>query len=66
MAEVENAQGLSSAEAKLRLTKYGPNAVSARSITWYSVLFRQFRSPILLLLIVAAAISGLLANSAIQ
>src|ERR1019366_6824929 len=44
-------QGLSSAEAVLRLRRYGPNALSVRRVHATSVLFRQIRNPILLLLL---------------
>ena len=52
-------QGLSSAEAERRLGQYGPNALDAqRPLTRVQVLLNQLRSPLLLLLIFAAAASG--------
>jgi Mg2+-importing ATPase len=54
------AQGLSSTEADARLRDYGPNALeSLRPLSRVSVLRNQVRSPLLLLLIFAAAASGL-------
>ena len=51
-------QGLSSAEVVLRLRRYGPNALSVRRVHATSVLIRQIRNPILLLLLGAALVSG--------
>ena len=50
--------GLSGSEAARRLAKYGPNAVRVRRTgrAW-SVLGRQLRSPLLLLLVAAATAS---------
>ncbi|MFM8927284.1 MAG: cation-transporting P-type ATPase [Rhodoluna sp.] len=62
MAEFTHGQGLTTLEAKQRLAQYGSNSVSTRSVTWLSVLLRQFCSPILLLLIAAASIAGLLSE----
>jgi Mg2+-importing ATPase len=53
-------QGLTSAEAEARLHDYGPNALDAiRPLSRAGVLLNQVRSPLLLLLIFAAAASGL-------
>ena len=53
-------QGLTSAEAEARLRDYGPNALDAlRPLSRVGVLLNQVRSPLLLLLIFAAAASGL-------
>ena len=53
-------QGLTSAEAEARLHDYGPNALDAlRPLSRVGVLLNQVRSPLLLLLIFAAAASGL-------
>jgi magnesium-transporting ATPase (P-type) len=50
--------GLTSAEAAQSLRHYGPNELhEPLHLTWLSVLWAQFRSPLLLLLVVAAAIS---------
>ena len=58
-----SATGLSSAEATLRRTRLGPNAVAGRPRTdavW--LLARQFTSPIILILVVATVLSGLLGD----
>ena len=53
-----SAEGLSSDEAEARLRHYGPNAVSEHAaLTRLAVLTRQFKSPLLLLLVFAAAAS---------
>ena len=53
-------QGLTSAEAEARLRDYGPNALDAlRPLSRVGVLLNQVRSPLLLLLVFAAAASGL-------
>ena len=53
-------RGLTSAEAEARLRDYGPNALDAlRPLSRVGVLLNQVRSPLLLLLIFAAAASGL-------
>lgn len=51
--------GLSDAEAAHRLLVYGPNILGSHQVRWTSVLFRQIRNPILLLLLGAALVSGL-------
>ena len=53
------ASGLSTAEAEARLASFGPNAVRTHHASAVSVLIRQLRSPLLLLLITAAAVSAL-------
>ncbi len=50
-------QGLSSAQAASRLAANGPNVLPSRKVTWVMVLWRQVKSPILLLLVVAAVLS---------
>jgi Mg2+-importing ATPase len=50
--------GLSSAEAAGRLEKFGPNALSTHRVHAISVLWRQLRNPILVLLLAAAVVSG--------
>jgi len=55
--------GLSAAEAARRLAQVGPNAVHRRRANAARVLGRQFRSPILLLLIITAAVSFLVGDS---
>ncbi len=51
--------GLSADEAEARLGVYGPNAMLSHSVHAWSVLARQLRNPLLLLLLAAAAVSGL-------
>ncbi len=51
--------GLSPAEATRRLAEYGPNALRTHTVRAWSVLARQLRNPLLLLLLAAAAVSGL-------
>ena len=53
-------EGLSSADAARRLSEYGPNELHEhRTLTRAGVLLRQLRSPLLLLLVFAAAASAL-------
>ncbi|HEY8300677.1 MAG TPA: magnesium-translocating P-type ATPase [Jatrophihabitans sp.] len=54
---VNPASGLSSAEAARRTASYGPNAVSSHQARLLPVLWRQLRSPLLLLLVVTASAS---------
>jgi Mg2+-importing ATPase len=56
------AAGLTADEAARRLAANGPNAVRTHQASALSVLGRQFRSPILILLIVTAALSLLLGD----
>jgi Mg2+-importing ATPase len=54
------ADGLSAADAARRLREYGPNQLrERRSLSRLDALARQVRSPLLLLLVFAAAISAL-------
>ncbi len=51
-------QGLSAEDAQRRLADYGPNALKAgRQATALGLLFNQFRSPLVLILVFAAIIS---------
>src|SRR5690606_26407621 len=51
--------GLRSGEAEKRLHQYGPNELSfARATPWWRVLLRQFLSPVIGVLVVAAVISA--------
>ncbi len=50
--------GLSGPEAEARLGSFGPNAVRTHHAGALSVLIRQFRSALLILLIAAAAVSA--------
>jgi Mg2+-importing ATPase len=51
--------GLSSAEAADRRRRFGPNALGTHRVRASSVVFRQLRNPILILLLAAALVSGL-------
>ena len=50
--------GLAAAEAATRLARVGPNALSVRRVSALAILVRQLRNPLLLLLLAAAAVSG--------
>jgi len=52
-------RGLTSAEARDRLARLGPNLIVQRQITALDVLRAQLRNPLLWLLLGAAAVSGL-------
>ncbi len=54
--------GLSSAEASRRLGIYGPNVLAAHGVSAWSVLARQLRSYLLLLLFVAAVVSAVVGD----
>jgi P-type Mg2+ transporter len=54
-----SASGLSSEQARDRLTRYGRNAFDEQHLTWVQVLFEQLKSPLVLLLVFAALASGL-------
>ena len=54
--------GLSSAEASRRLEIYGPNVLAAHGVSAWSVLARQLRSYLLLLLLVAAVVSAVVGD----
>ena len=51
--------GLSASEAQARLRAFGPNALAVRRVSAIAILARQLRNPLLLLLLAAAAVSGL-------
>ncbi len=51
-------RGLESREAERRLAQYGPNAfAAARKAAWTQILLRQFLSVLIVILVIAAAIS---------
>jgi P-type Mg2+ transporter len=52
-------QGLTAAEAAARLATFGPNTLRVRHVTALGVLASQVRNPLMLLLVAAAAVSGL-------
>lgn len=55
---VDKEVGLSSAEAKQRLTTFGLNKIEQdKSTPWWQLLFNQFKSPLVLLLLVATGLS---------
>jgi Mg2+-importing ATPase len=54
--------GLSSVEARRRLSVYGPNALLSHGVSALSVLVRQLRSYLLLLLLVAAVVSAVVGD----
>ncbi len=54
--------GLSSVEAGRRLAVYGPNALLSHGVSALSVLVRQLRSYLLLLLLVAAVVSAVVGD----
>ena len=55
--------GLTSGEAAARLEQFGPNALRTHRANPWAVLGRQLRSPILILLIVTAAVSVFLGEA---
>jgi Mg2+-importing ATPase len=57
------ANGLESAEAARRLLELGPNAVRTHQASGWSVLGRQLRSPILILLLITAGLSLFLGDA---
>ena len=52
-------EGLSEEEASARLGRLGPNVIRTHRVRAAAVLARQLRNPLLLLLLAAAAVSGL-------
>jgi Mg2+-importing ATPase len=57
-----SAAGLSSVEASRRLGVYGPNALLSHGVSALSVLVRQLRSYLLLLLFIAAVVSAVVGD----
>jgi P-type Mg2+ transporter len=55
-------RGLASAEANRRLSVYGPNVLLSHGVSALSVLVRQLRSYLLLLLLVAAVVSAVVGD----
>jgi Ca2+-transporting ATPase len=54
-------EGLTSAEAARRLARHGPNTVQAETqISPVRILLRQFRGPLVLILVIAAGLAGAL------
>jgi len=52
------ATGLGAEEAARRLASIGPNVLASHRVTPFGVLVRQLRNPLLILLLAAAAVSG--------
>ena len=57
--DMSQIKGLTSAEAKRRLQKYGPNSIEEKGETWWHRLFRRFWGPIPWMIEVAAILSAL-------
>ena len=56
--QTDAGQGLSSAEANKRLKQYGLNIIpSHKKAAWWKELMQHFKSPLVILLLIAAAIS---------
>jgi len=54
-------KGLSSSEVKIRLEKDGPNVIGKKKkVNWLKILIAQFKSPLIYVLLVAMAVTGLL------
>ena len=53
-------KGLDKQEVTRRQDEYGPNEIEARKIHWWQILFRQFKSPFIYILLVAALVAFLL------
>lgn len=51
------AEGLSSEAARERLQLFGKNAVTGRGVSWSEILFRQFRSAFIYLLLAASLLA---------
>lgn len=57
MTPMTSTQGLTSAEAALRLKRDGPNRIPITRVSLWRMFFNQFKSAIVILLLIAAAIS---------
>ena len=55
--ETSLTDGLSREEVEKRLKNYGKNAIEIQSLRWWKILFRQFSSPFVYLLVGAAILS---------
>ena len=58
VAMASTARGLSGEEAAARLARYGPNVLSVHRVRARTVLWRQVKNPILILLLIAALVSA--------
>lgn len=64
-AATDAIQGLTGAEAARRHALYGPNAIGERPRQgWPAIFLRQFRSPLVLILLLAAALASVLGHLA--
>jgi len=52
-----SAHGLSKEEISLRHEKYGLNQITSEEVRWWHILWRQFKSPFIYLLVVAAGLA---------
>lgn len=52
-------KGLTMAEVKKRLKEYGPNQIKQHEISWWRLLFNQFTSPFVYLLVASTILSFL-------
>ena len=56
--QIDTASGLTMAEASNRIVTYGKNELPrGRTITWWQMLLRQFKSPLVYVLLVAAILT---------
>jgi Mg2+-importing ATPase len=64
LAELDGTpDGLNAAEARARLQRFGPNALAPRRrATALTTFLRQFRSPLVLILVFAATVSAIVAD----
>ncbi|MSU75390.1 MAG: HAD family hydrolase [Candidatus Magasanikbacteria bacterium] len=61
LAELKSSQtGLPPSEASARLAASGPNQIVGEEFRWWQILFRQFNTPFIFLLLGAAALSFIL------
>ena len=60
--DVVPAQGLSAAEAALRLTKYGPNALVEKEVSLARKILGHFTGPIAYMIEAAAVVSAVLGH----
>ena len=64
LQRLESAQtGLTATEAAQRLLRFGSNTITTHRLTPLAILLGQFKNPILILLAVAAVISGALGET---
>ncbi len=56
--DTDHVRGLSSAEARARLQKYGPNRIEAKERTWWQRLLLRFWGPIPWMIEIAAVLSA--------